>query len=314
MINSALRSIIPTPVLNLLRRWKIILQTQRHGAVSSTDYWTGHHVPAPDEGFASIEASLEHYDIRNDQYPGTLELTPVDKATGKCVLDYGCGPGNDVIGFGTYSRPKRLVACDVSPTALALAEKRTRLHGLDVEFHKIDENDPRLPFGEATFDLIHSAGVLHHTPDPRAILKELHRLLRPDGSVQIMVYNRNSIWMHLHVAYEVKLELGLYRDMTKEDAFRHTTDGPNCPIANFYRPEEFIELARDAGFKGAFEGAGISRLELNLLPKLEKALGDERLDIESREFLTALEFCADGLPMINGRVAGINGCYRLVPV
>ncbi len=311
MIKSVLRAIIPESVLNLGRRWKIILQTRRHNTGSSTDYWTEHHVPAPDEGFRSIEESLAHYDNRNKQYPGTLELTPVDQATDKAVLDYGCGPGNDIIGFGTYSRTRKLVACDVSPTALSLAEARTQLHGLDVQFHKIDETDPRLPFDDATFDLIHSAGVLHHTPDPEAILKEFHRLLHPDGHIQIMVYNRDSIWMHLHVAYEIRLELGLYKEMDKEDAFRHTTDGPNCPIAMCFRPSEFLGLAQRAGLKGAFEGAGISKLELNLLPKLGKALQDERLDAESRDFLAALEFTGDGIPCINGHVAGINGCYRL---
>lgn len=314
LIKSFLRAVLPGPVLNFVRRWRILLQTKTGDASTSTDYWTGHHVPAPDEGFASIEASLAHYDKRNNQYPGTLELTPVDQASGKCILDYGCGPGNDVIGFGTYSRPEKLVACDVSPVAIELARKRAALHKLDVEFFNINENDSRLPFDAGSFDLIHTAGVLHHTPDPLAILKEFHRVLRPDGYVQIMVYNRDSLWMHLHVAHEIMIELGLYKDLSKEDAFRHTTDGPNCPIAMCFRPPEFIEMARQAGFDCHFQGAGISTLELNLLPSLDKALQDERLDEESREFLSSLTFDDQGRPLVHGQVAGVNGCYRLVPV
>ena len=30
---------------------------------------------------------------------------PVNQADGLVVLDYGCGPGNDLVGFGHFSNP-----------------------------------------------------------------------------------------------------------------------------------------------------------------------------------------------------------------
>ena len=55
-------------------------------------YWTRHNVTLH-AAFPTVEASLEYFDWRNDQYPGYIDLMPVQGQDGKVVLDYGCGPG-----------------------------------------------------------------------------------------------------------------------------------------------------------------------------------------------------------------------------
>ena len=308
-----LKNTLPPSVVDMLRRWRIALGRIGARETGSADYWTRNHVDSPDTGFTSTEASLEHYAWRNSMYPGTLELMPVAGADGKVILDYGCGPGNDLVGFCHYSRPAAVHAVDVSPTALALAQRRMVLHGFEVDFRQIQETPVTLPFADETIDLVHSAGVLHHTPDPAAILRELRRVLKPGGRAQIMVYNRNSVWMHLFVAYQSLIARRLYPGMTKDEAFRRTTDGDLCPIANCYRPEEFVRLCQSAGFDAKFAGAGISLLELDTLPLRIRALQDKRLDPESREFLYDLTFNDRLWPLHRGAVAGLNGCYHLRP-
>lgn len=310
---SLLKNSLPPGVLNALRRWRVRLGRIGARTTSSAEYWTRHHVDAPDAGFAGLQESLDHYAWRNIMYPGTLELMPVSDADGMTVLDYGCGPGNDVIGFCHYSRPAAMHAVDVSPTALALAKKRAALHGFDVGFRQIAEGPVELPFADATFDLVHSAGVIHHTPDPIAILCELRRVLKPTGRARIMVYNRDSVWMHLFVAYESLLVRQLYPGQDKDAAFRRTTDGDLCPIANCYKPGDFVGLCEQAGFRAEFAGAGISLLELDVLSQRIRALQDKRLDAESRAFLYDLTFNDRLWPLYRGRVAGLNGCYHLTP-
>lgn len=311
MLKALVKTVLPPEMLNMLRRWMLSASAAVRPGVSSADYWTRTHVDAPDEGFASVEESLEHFDWRNCQYPGTLDLMPVAGHHGKVVLDYGCGPGNDTIGFAHFSRPQRLIAADVSPTALKLAERRAALHQAPVEFLQLQESPVAIALPDASVDLIHTAGVLHHTPDPQAILREFRRILKPGGEVQVMVYNRDSIWMHLFVVYDMMLRKGLYKGLDKEAAFQRTTDGDACPIARCYRRGEFLDLAAEAGLQGTFSGAAASVFEMTFLPLRWQAIKDKRLDADSRHFLVNLTMDDRGFPRHQGEVAGINGCYRL---
>ncbi len=313
MLQKALKNILPTPVRNAVRRWKITLSRLLEGQLSLAEFWSRHHVDAPAEGFVNPEASLNHLRWRNRQYPGHEVLMPVDDADDLVVLDYGCGPGNDIVGFGTQNRPRQLVALDISDVALQLAARRAALHNIDARFEQISETSVTLPLENESIDLIHSAGVLHHTIDPLPILREFLRVLKPTGCARIMVYNRDSIWMHLHVAYETRIVNGLYSDLSKEEAFARTTDGESCPIARCYRPSEFVELATEAGFKAEFLGSAISLFELKRLPMIYDALKDQRLDGESSDFLSTLTFNDRLWPISRDHVAGINGYYLLRP-
>ena len=172
--------------------------------VSPRDYWTGYTVTQDEH--ASRESSLAFLSWRNRQYLGYSELMPTSQARGLEVLDYGCGPGNDLVGFWEESRPRRLIGMDVSPTAIAMSRRRLALHDANVELIEIAEGDVALPLQDGSIDLVHSSGVLHHTPNPEFILREFRRILRPGGRAQIMVYSRDSIWLHLYANYLFRIE------------------------------------------------------------------------------------------------------------
>jgi ubiquinone/menaquinone biosynthesis C-methylase UbiE len=53
-----------------------------------------------------------------------------------------------------------------------------------------------LPFEDASFDIVYSWGVLHHSPDPRRALSEAQRVLAPGGRLKVMLYHRRS-WVAL---------------------------------------------------------------------------------------------------------------------
>ena len=52
---------------------------------------------------------------------------PVKVYDNKVILDFGCGPDHDLIGFDYYSKPKKLIGSDVSSSSLE--EARCRLEG-----------------------------------------------------------------------------------------------------------------------------------------------------------------------------------------
>jgi SAM-dependent methyltransferase len=278
------------------------------GAKTSTDYWTNHMVANDD--WRNARDSLDHFHWRNQQYPGYVELMPVDNANDLVVLDYGCGPGNDLVGFCEFSSPKELIGADVSPTALKAAERRLALHGRTARLLKIDEQNNKLDLPDEYVDLVHSSGVLHHIENLGLALNEIYRVLKPRGRFQVMVYNYDSLWLHLYTAYMHKVEMGRYDNMELLEAFKRTTDGPNCPISCCYRPTEFVEIVKRHGFFGDFKGSSISLHELSLLPKRFDAIGNRKLNAEHRNFLSSISFDERGYPRVNGCVAGINACFE----
>jgi len=280
------------------------------GTDESADFWTDHNVTLHHQ-FANCAESLAYFEWRNDQYFNYIQLMPVTGQDAKAVLDFGCGPGHDLVGFGVYSRPHRLVGADLSESSLTEAKHRLELHGIGAELFRLDPNETKLPFEDQSFDYVHSSGVLHHTPDPGAILKEFHRILKPGGTVRTMVYNYNSLWVHLYVAYQRAILMGLYTNEPLHDQFRRSTDGENCPISNCYTPVEWITLCDQAGFKTEFSGAAISMHEMTLLPLRFAAVQDRSFPEVSRKFLLSLSFDSHGYPLYQGHYAGVDGCYLL---
>ncbi|MGE0385648.1 MAG: class I SAM-dependent methyltransferase [Gammaproteobacteria bacterium] len=301
---------LPGPVRRALRPLKRLIAGRSPAAKSSQAYWTGVNV-TEHHRFRSAQESLQYLRWRNAIYLDYGELMPVGGVDGKVVLDYGCGPGHDVIGFGTQSRPARLIGMDVSPTSLAEARERASLHGFAVEFVRIDENDVRLPLEDASIDVIHSSGVLHHTPDPVRIMGEFRRVLKPGGYVQVMVYNHDSIFLHLLVGYLKRVLEPGFEGLSRRQVFTRSTDGPGCPISECYRPAEWIALCARAGFDASYRGAAISTMEMSILNRRFDAIHDRRLDEDSREFLLALRFDDRGVPRFQGHTAGIDACYEL---
>jgi SAM-dependent methyltransferase len=95
-------------------------------------------------------------------------------APGSLVLDFGCGSGRHVYEY----RDAGYLAFGfdvVNAASLRSPE--------DCAFFRVSEKaeDPRLPFDDATFDLVYSTSVLEHVSDHRAALSEMARVLKPGG-------------------------------------------------------------------------------------------------------------------------------------
>ncbi len=273
-------------------------------------YWTGHNVTRH-RSFADAEASLQDFHWRNAQYFGYIDLMPVSRADGLAVLDFGCGPGYDLVGFATHSHPARLIGVDVSATSLAEAKNRLNLHGAEPELYHHDVTLGPLPIEDRAIDLVHSSGVLHHMSDMAPALRELRRVLKPGGRAQIMVYHADSLWAHLYVAYERQIVQGIDTGLDLAAAFQKSTDGPDCPIARCYTQRQFVDIITEFGFELETFGVAVSAWEMSLLHKRYAAIMDPRLPRQSRDFLAALHFDTHGLPLIcPGVHAGIDACFR----
>jgi len=280
--------------------------------IAIDDYWTTHTVR--DAPFTSAQESLDHLAWRAAEYPLFHDLMGLwGDHSRDTVLDYGCGPANDMVGFLVHGQAKSVIGVDVSPTALELATQRLGLHDVDGRWTllKVSNAQPRIALDDASVDHIYCQGVLHHTARPEAILGEFHRVLRPGGTASVMVYNRESLFFHLYVAYYRQVMLAIDADVSAERAFSRSTDGEDCPVSIAYRPEEFVGMCQRAGFGTSFMGGYYARLELDMWRSHgQQAITDERLAGEHRGFLRNL-YQTDGYPLRLGLPAGVGGVYRL---
>jgi SAM-dependent methyltransferase len=97
------------------------------------------------------------------------------------LLDVGCGPGTITADLAGRLAPGRVVGLDRAPEVLAQA--RAGQEGENLEFLPGDVY--RLPFGEASFDVVHAHQVLQHLTEPVGALGEMHRVLRPGGILAV---------------------------------------------------------------------------------------------------------------------------------
>jgi len=111
---------------------------------------------------------------------------------GRDVLEVGVGLGTDFVGF--VRAGANATGIDLTQAAVDAVTRRLELEGLSAELRVADAE--QLPFEDASFDLVWSYGVLHHTPDTRRTLQEVRRVLRPDGEARVMLYARHS-WFAL---------------------------------------------------------------------------------------------------------------------
>ena len=114
-----------------------------------------------------------------------LDTLDID-ATGKRVLDVGCGAGNLLVALSTDT-PELLVGVDVD--AFFLASGRSQIGEL-IDRSSVDPALlravlPALPFADASFDLVTCFLVMPHVPDDKTALTELTRVLKPGGTLAI---------------------------------------------------------------------------------------------------------------------------------
>jgi SAM-dependent methyltransferase len=85
-----------------------------------------------------------------------------------------------------------------------VAREFARRRQASIEFRPA--NAEELPFVNATFDVVYSFGVLHHTPRVDAAVAEVHRVLKPGGRALIMLYHRNSLVNLVHRLLDLPYE------------------------------------------------------------------------------------------------------------
>jgi len=309
MFKSFLKNILPDFILNLILKLYISFVRLRTFKTSQS-FWNENTVSSPKNGFKSIEESMEHLKWRNNQYINSEKNMYFKNTQKKIVLDYGCGPGNGLINIINTSNPKKIYAVDVSEKSIYLAKKRAKLHNLNVSFIKINENEKINSIDDNSIDVIKSDGVLHHIENVDFVLREFKRILKKNGVINLMIYNRDSLWFHLHVNYELMIKKKIFSNSSDEEVFKISTDGFQCPVSYCFSPSKFIEICKKNKFRTKLKNVSISLFELSKVNLINEAINSEKIKLSSKDFLKQIYF-KKRIPYFRKNIAGINAYYEL---
>ena len=119
---------------------------------------------------ASATLNFEH---------GTLNST--DRANLLDILDLGTGTALIPIELCRRFEQCRVMACDAAVSMLDQAQYNLAAVNYNdrIQLKLVDAK--ALPFHETRFDVVMSNSIIHHIPEPLAVLREAVRVARPGG-------------------------------------------------------------------------------------------------------------------------------------
>jgi ubiquinone/menaquinone biosynthesis C-methylase UbiE len=127
----------------------------------------------------------------------------------------------------------------VSSQSVTLTRTRLKTYGF-VSDRALVGDAENLPFPSSSFDLVYSWGVLHHSPDTPRTIREVHRVLRPNGEIRIMFYHRFSL-----VSLQFYLKYGLFRGRPFRSVDEIMAAHQESPGTKVYSCEEVRRMLRD---------------------------------------------------------------------
>lgn len=99
------------------------------------------------------------------------------------VLEIATGPGHVAMAFAKVTR--EVIGVDLTDAPLKIAEQMRAERGLhNVSFRQGDV-EARLPFGDNEFDVVVCRFAIHHFENPAAVIAEMARVCRVDGTVAV---------------------------------------------------------------------------------------------------------------------------------
>lgn len=205
------------------------------------------------EVFSSVASS---YDIMNDLMSFGVHrlwkrhfVRRVSIQPGASVLDLAGGTGDIArLLLPRVGNAGRVVLSDINPEMLAVGRARMEDQGIVKGLEYILANAEELPFQDCSFDAVTIAFGLRNVTDKALALREMHRVLKPGGQVNILEFSQvnSKIMERLYEQYSFKLLPKIGAIVAKdEDSYRYLAES----IRKHPDQETLANMLRDAGFK-----------------------------------------------------------------
>jgi SAM-dependent methyltransferase len=170
------------------------------------------------------------------------------------ALDVGAGRGVASYALGRAGFVVTALEPDPSPIVGAAAIRKLAADA-NLAIDVVEQFSERLPFADASFDVVFARAVLHHTRDLKRACLEMHRVLKPGG---IFIAAREHV-----ISKEADLEKFL-----EQHPLHHLYGGEHAFLLDRY-----IEALDDAGF-APVEVLSPLKSSINLFPNTLESLRD----------------------------------------
>ena len=155
--------------------------------------------------------------------PHLVGFSDFQKWKGLRVLEIGCGLGTAAVNFARNGAI--YTGVDLSQESLDLARRRFEVYNLKGDFYQANAEQLTDSVPLCSYDLVYSWGVIHHTPNPPAVVEQAKHFMKSGTIFKVMVYAKNS-WKNFMI------EQGL--DQPEAQA--------GCPVAFVYDNDQARDL------------------------------------------------------------------------
>jgi demethylmenaquinone methyltransferase / 2-methoxy-6-polyprenyl-1,4-benzoquinol methylase len=185
------------------------------------------------------------------------------------ALDVCCGTGDLAMLLARQVGPRgRVLGIDFSSEMLAIARKRAAAAGPGAVCRFVLADAQALPAPEAAFDVAMVGFGIRNVARPESALRELRRVLRPEGRLVILEFGRprNALIRRLYDVYSFTLMPWLGRTASRHpDAYLYLPTS----VRGWPDQEAFAAMLRAAGFDRVRYrnfGSGIAAVHLAIRP------------------------------------------------
>jgi ubiquinone/menaquinone biosynthesis C-methylase UbiE len=193
--------------------------------------------------------------------PHIRDFAGFARSHGQRVLETGVGTGADYLEW--LKAGAHATGVDLSVASVESARRRCELAGFMPDLRVSDAE--HLPFADSTFDIVYSYGVMHHSPDTLQCIREARRVLKPGGTLRIMIYHHPSLtgfmlWLRFGLLQGMSLRQTVYEHLespgtksyTQEEA-RNLLEGfEQIELQQVLSPGDVLLNAPSARFRGWF--------------------------------------------------------------
>lgn len=215
------------------------------------DFWQKHpcgedFVGGAENYEADYEKFFENYDeFRYRKEPHILECLKNIDFKGKRTLEIGLGQGADAEQIIRHGAD--WFGLDLTHESTKRVQVRLNLRNLKTG-GITNGSAVEMPFADKSFDIVFSHGVLHHIPEIKTAQREIHRILKPNGELIVMLYAKNSLNYRVSIALFRRLGLiGVY--LAKPNAYgligQHLKNAKQTGLLNYLKMENFIHRNTD---------------------------------------------------------------------